>query len=109
MTGYDIIYGWRADSSYFSIAKRFVRDEIDYNLISELFHLGGLDNHICLKSERAFNSIKEIGSPIETDLRYQNLYNKRDSEARDKMKEIIESYRNTMTKGFSYVIKEEKL
>lgn len=38
--GYDIIHGWRADSSYFSIAKRFVRDEIDYELIGELFRLG---------------------------------------------------------------------
>jgi len=28
-SAYDIIKGWRADSSYFLIAKRFVRDELD--------------------------------------------------------------------------------
>jgi hypothetical protein len=35
-SGYDIIKGWRADVSYFYIAKCFVRDEIDVNLLKDL-------------------------------------------------------------------------
>ena len=31
-TGYDVIKGWRADASYFYIAKEFVRDNIDIDI-----------------------------------------------------------------------------
>jgi len=37
-SGYDVIKGWRADASYFYIAKAFVRDEIDVEILEELFH-----------------------------------------------------------------------
>lgn len=103
---YDVICGWRADSSYFSIAKRFIRDEIDYTLISELFRLGDLENQFCIKSKKAFRSLEPVGNPVNVDSRYSELYNKRDSNARNLMNVLIESERNTMTKGFSYVMKE---
>ena len=32
-SGYDVIKGWRADASYFYIAKAFVRDEIDVEIL----------------------------------------------------------------------------
>ena len=34
--GYDVIKGWRANASYFYIAKAFVRDEIDVDILEEL-------------------------------------------------------------------------
>ncbi len=52
--GYDIIKGWRANASYFYIAKEFVRDNIDLDILSELLSLGGLGIQYCLKSEEAF-------------------------------------------------------
>lgn len=52
--GYDIIKGWRADASYFYIAKEFVRDNIDLDILPELLSLGGLGIQYCLKSEEAF-------------------------------------------------------
>ena len=39
---YDVIKGWRANASYFYIAKEFVRDNIDVDILEELLSLGGL-------------------------------------------------------------------
>lgn len=102
---YDIIYGWRADSSYFSIAKRFVRNEIDYTLIAELFHLGDLDNQICLKSKAAFNVLTEVTQVLRVDKSYGIAYLSRDNDARIKMNNLINSDRNTMQLGFDYVLR----
>lgn len=41
-SGYDVIRGWRADASYFYITKAFVRDEVDIDILEELFRLGDL-------------------------------------------------------------------
>lgn len=104
-SGYDVIYGWRADSSYFNIAKRFVRDEIDYDLIGELFKLGDLENQICLKSKAAFDGILEISCAQQVDTDYLAKYKNRDAGARSQMNSLIESPRNTMTHTFSSLIK----
>ena len=42
---YDVIKGWRADASYFYIAKEFVRDNIDIDILEELLSLGELGIH----------------------------------------------------------------
>jgi hypothetical protein len=103
---YDVIYGWRADASYFSIGKRFVRNEIDYTLIGELFHLGGLENQICLKSKKAFKMLKFVKvEPVDT-LYYRSEYNKRNNIAKAKTDRIIESPRNTLELTFDYVLRE---
>lgn len=48
---YDVIKGWRANASYFYIAKEFVRDNIDLAILEELLSLGGLGIQYCIKSE----------------------------------------------------------
>ena len=52
-SGYDIIKGWRANASYFYIAKEFVRDNVDVNILEELLSLGGLGIQYCVKTEKA--------------------------------------------------------
>ena len=47
---YDVIKGWRANASYFYIAKEFVRDNIDIEILEELLSLGGLGIQYCIKS-----------------------------------------------------------
>ena len=37
---YDVIKGWRANASYFYIAKEFVRDNVDIDILEELLKLG---------------------------------------------------------------------
>ena len=53
--GYDVIKGWRANASYFYIAKEFVRDNIDIDILEELLLLGGLGIQYCIKSELAYS------------------------------------------------------
>lgn len=62
--GYDVITGWRANASYFYIAKEFVRDNIDIEILEELLSLGGLGIQFCIKSERAFAQLSEVEQDI---------------------------------------------
>lgn len=106
----DIIKGWRADSSYFKIAKLFVRNEIDYDLLPELLKYGDLGIQYCLKSKKSFDSIKEVNNkefPLEVNINYYEKYNSRDKQARKKTEELINSERNTFKKGFDYVIGDD--
>ncbi len=103
---YDVIKGWRADSSYFLIAKRFVRDELDASLLREALKLGDLGIQYCVKTERAFKELARIYEPIEQvrmDV-YLEKYNRRDNDARQKLYDLINSERNTLKDTFSNYI-----
>lgn len=58
--GFDVIKGWRADASYFFIAKEFVRDNIDIDILEKLLYLGGPGIQYCIKSEKADSQLKDI-------------------------------------------------
>lgn len=59
-SGYDVIKGWRANASYFYIAKEFVRDNIDIDILEELLSLGELGIQYCIKSEVAYSKLHEV-------------------------------------------------
>ena len=59
-SNYDVIKGWRANASYFYIAKEFVRDNIDVEILEELLSLGGLGIQYCIKSKLAYENLREI-------------------------------------------------
>lgn len=102
-SGYDVIKGWRANASYFYIAKEFVRDNIDIDILEELLSLGGLGIQYCIKSERAYSRLQEVKNELLT-VDYDEFnakYNLRDVSARKKMKELIDSDANAVTKVFS--------
>ncbi|MCR5150622.1 MAG: DUF3990 domain-containing protein [Clostridiales bacterium] len=103
---YDIIKGWRADSSYFLIAKKFVRDELDAALLQEALKLGDLGIQYCIKSSRAFEKIHHPFEPIEEVRKelYLERYNTRDSKARKNLYELMNSEKNTLTDTFSRYI-----
>lgn len=104
--GYDIIRGRRANASYFYIAKSFVRDEIDLEILPELLKLGDLGIQYCLKSERAFSSLQEDYSAL-LPINYFDMnpqYSKRDRNAREAMYELINSDKNKIEKVFSSLI-----
>lgn len=105
-SAYDVVKGWRADSSYFLIAKRFVRDELDASLLREALKLGDLGIQYCMKSEQAFRVIDQVYKPIEAvsmDI-YLQQYNERDYAARQKLYDLINSERNTLKDTFSNYI-----
>ncbi len=105
---YDVIKGWRADASYFYIAKEFVRDNIDIDILEELLSLGGLGIQFCIKSERAYSNLLEIKEnlvvvPYNI---FNQKYNERDVQARQKMLELVDSDLNKVEKVFSTLFKE---
>lgn len=107
-SAYDIIRGWRANASYFYIAKEFVRDNIDLDILPELLSLGGLGIQYCIKSELAFSRLKEIKEAvIAVDYaEFNERYNQRDITARQKMRELVDSDANKVTKVFSTLFEE---
>ena len=101
----DIIKGWRANASFFYIAKAFVRDEIDIDILEDLMLLGGLGIQWCLKSEKAYEHIKKLDEIIPVDYHeYNGKYNERDSRARITMKALIDSDKNKVEKVFSTLV-----
>ena len=100
---YDVIKGWRANASYFYIAREFVRDNIDIDILEELLSLGGLGIQYCIKTESAYSKLKEISeelSVVEYD-DFNEKYNQRDAMARKNMRELVDSDANKVTKVFS--------
>lgn len=105
---YDVIKGWRANASYFFIAREFVRDNIDIDILEELLYLGGLGIQYCIKSELAYSKLHEV-KELQLDVSYlefNELYNQRDIKARNKMKELVNSDKNKVTNVFSTLFKE---
>lgn len=107
-TRYDVIKGWRANASYFYIAKEFVRDNIDLDILSELLSLGGLGIQYCIKSEIAFSQLHEVKEAL-LSVDYSDFnekYNQRDVTARRKMRELVDSEANKVTRVFSTLFEE---
>lgn len=100
---YDVIKCWRANASYFYIAKEFVRDNIDLEILPELLSLGGLGIQYCIKSERAYSKLQEVEEKLlPVDYKeYSQKYNERDITARRKMRELVDSDANKVTNVFS--------
>ena len=107
-TPFDIIKGWRANASYFYIAKEFVRDNIDLDILPELLALGGLGIQYCIKSPLAFSRLHEvIEEKIPVDyIGFNEKYNQRDITARRKMRELVDSDANKVTRVFSTLFEE---
>ena len=102
-SNYDVIKGWRADASYFYIAKEFVRDNIDVEILEELLSLGGLGIQYCIKSEHAYSQLKELNDELISVnyTEFNDKYNQRDITARNKMRELVDSDANKVTNVFS--------
>lgn len=106
--GYDVIKGWRANASYFYIAKEFARDNIDMDILEELLSLGGLGIQYCIKSELAYSKLHEVHDSLVTVdyTEFNEKYNQRDITARQKMRELVDSDANKVTKVFSTLFEE---
>ena len=103
---YDVIKGWRANASYFYIAREFVRDNIDVEILEELLSLGGLGIQYCIKSERAYEKLAEVKEALTcVDFReFNEKYNARDISAREKMRKLVDSDANKVANVFSTIL-----
>ena len=83
----------RVNASYFYIAKEFVRDNIDVDILEELLSLGGLGIQYCIKSELAYSKLHEIKEDliIVEYSEFNDKYNQRDTDARQRMRDLVDS------------------
>ena len=103
-SAYDIIQEWRADSSYFYIAKHFVRNNIDLQILEEMLKCGDLKEQVCIKQQKAFNNIKLVSTDEIDTVKYKQLYDARDKTAREKMQALMLSDKNTLENTFDTIM-----
>ena len=104
--GYDVIRGWRANASCFYIAKEFVRDNIDIDILEELLFLGDLGIQYCIKSEAAYANLMEKCDELITVpfAEFNDRYNQRDIAARKNMRNLVDSDANKVINVFSTLL-----
>ena len=59
-SAYDVMYGYRADDSYFSFAQDFLNGTISIEKLNDAMHLGKYGMQYVLKSERAFGQLEFV-------------------------------------------------
>lgn len=79
VTKYDVIYGFRADDSYFKFPSLFVDNQLRLEALEEIYLLGYLGTQYAIISEKAFKRIKFIKSeqvdPIYFDKYQTRIFN----------------------------------
>ena len=102
----DVLKGWRANASYFFIAKEFVRDNVDVDILEELLSLGGLGIQYCIKLKLAYSQLRELPDGlVNVDYaEFNDKYNQRDVAARKNMRDLVNSDRNKVANVFSTLI-----
>lgn len=79
---YDVIFGYRANDSYFSFASDFLENVIPIQSLATSMKLGSLGVQVVLKSEKAFSQINFIKSENAEASIYFPKYKDRDTKAR---------------------------
>ena len=92
--GYDIIVGYRADDSYFAFARDFLRNTLSLERLSYAMKLGNLGSQVVLKSKRAFERLRFLGSDPVSQKAFYPIKEKRDLLARS-------AYRDARDGAFS--------
>lgn len=89
----DIIYGYRADDSYFSFAQNFLNGTLSYSQLNEAMRLGKLGQQYVIKSERAFGRLTFTGAESASRDQWFARKRKRDSEARETYRRMFKGYK----------------
>lgn len=79
---YDVIWGYRADDSYFSYAKDFLNNTISVGQLAQAMKLGELGEQIVLMTPKAFEKIKFIEYEIADGSIYNQKRTAREDRAR---------------------------
>lgn len=98
---YDVIIGYRADDSYFSFAQDFINGTISYRQLNNAMHLGKLGQQFVLKSRKAFERIRFVGSEVVDSAEWYAKKMLRDRTAR---REYFSVERNRRQRGDLYIM-----
>jgi hypothetical protein len=83
------VIGYRADDSYFSFARDFLKNSITVSQLSRSMELGKLGIQVVLHSEKAFNNLKYIESTIADNETYYTKRVARDLQAKQEYLEAL--------------------
>ena len=88
ISGVDLIIGYRADDSYFSFARSFLRNALSVDQLSRAMRLGELGEQYCLKSPLAFRRLEfRDVEPVDGRTWFPQS-KKRDQRARESFREL---------------------
>ena len=87
LTKVDVIIGYRADDSYFSFARDFLKNTITVAQLSRAMELGKLGIQVVLHSQKAFEKLKYIESTIADNETYYTKRRARDLMAKEEYRE----------------------
>ena len=87
LTKVDVIIGYRADDSYFSFARDFLKNTITVAQLSRAMELGKLGIQVVLHSEKAFEQLKYIENTIADNETYYTKRRARDLMAKEEYRE----------------------
>ena len=87
LTKVDVIIGYRADDSYFSFARDFLKNTITVAQLSRAMELGKLGIQVVLHSGKAFEQLKYIESTVADNETYYTKRRARDLMAREEYRE----------------------
>ena len=87
LTKVDVIIGYRADDSYFSFARDFLKNTITVAQLSRAMELGKLGTQVVLHSEKAFKQLKYIDNTIADNETYYTKRRARDLMAKEEYRE----------------------
>ena len=84
---YDVVYGFRADDSYFKFPSLFIDNQLRLEALEEIYLLGYLGTQYALISEKALKRLKFIKSEV-VDFVYHDKYQVRIFNADNRFEEM---------------------
>ena len=109
ISGYDVVKGWRANASFFFIARLFVQNQLDVSALDEMLSLGDLGIQYFFQSSRAFAALREVEEAKEfvSPELYKDKFDRRDQEARERMVTLAyDPKRNPLRRTFDDLLEE---
>lgn len=107
---YDVVKGWRANASFFFIARLFVQNQLDVSVLEEMLSLGEFGVQNFFQTPRAFATLKEIEDEKEfvASDAYKDKFDHRDQEARERMVALAyDPKRNPLRRTFDNLLEED--
>ena len=92
----DVVYGYRADDSYFFIARAFLNNRIPVEVLEQALHLGGLGNQVMLRSRKSFKRLNFVSAQFVDCSLWHPKRIIRDSSARKKARDLEKAAADTL-------------
>ena len=88
------------------ISPKIRPSNVDVDILEELLSLGGLGIQYCVKTAKAYGQLREVPNGLlsVSYSEFNDKYNQRDVEARQNMRDLIDSDANTVTNVFSTLL-----